>query len=190
MRFSGLGGILLPVVRKRRLIIGFALLGLAITGTIYAANAFIPHSETPSRTEIFLGVVSVVLCPPGLLTVPLFDIESDTVPGAILWLIVGLLNSALYAAIGALNEIAVILVHFLLWRRVYSQNVRELKLSVLAVPELETDQFYQTWPMLLGSSLPSACNEGTLSVLNHLLMRHCVSRAVPLENRPHPRNLA
>jgi len=89
-------------VQKRRLIIGFALLGLAITAAIYAVMSFIPYSETPSRTEIFLGAVSLILCPPGLLTVPLFDIEPYTIPGAVLWLIVGLMNSALYAAIGAL----------------------------------------------------------------------------------------
>lgn len=89
-------------MRERRLIVGFSLLGLAITALIYGAILFLPFSETPSRREIFLGFVSVILCPPGLLTVPLFDADPRTTSGAALWLVIGLLNSALYAAIGAL----------------------------------------------------------------------------------------
>jgi len=89
-------------VQKRRFIIGFALLGLAITASIYAANLLTPYSEVPSRAEIFLGIVSVVLCPPSLLTVPLFDADVHTASGAALWLVIGLLNSTLYAAVGAL----------------------------------------------------------------------------------------
>jgi hypothetical protein len=90
------------VVRKRRLMICLALLGLTITAVIYTIMSFIPYSETPSRTEIFLGGVSLILCQPSFLTIPLFDINAYTAPGAILWLLIGLMNSALYAAIGAL----------------------------------------------------------------------------------------
>ena len=90
------------IAQKRRFVIGLALLGLAIAALIYGAMSLISYSQTPSRTEIFLGVVSIVLCPPSLLTGPLIDVEPNTGQGAFLWLIVGLLNSALYAAIGAL----------------------------------------------------------------------------------------
>jgi hypothetical protein len=89
------------VVKRRRLIISLAFLGLAITALIYAAMSLMPYSETPSRTEIFLGVVSVVLCPPSLLTVPLFDIDPYTAQGAILWLLIGLMNAGWYAVVGA-----------------------------------------------------------------------------------------
>ena len=89
-------------MRTRRLIIGLALLGLAIAAAIYSAMSFIPYSEIPSRTEILLGGVSLVLCSPSLLTIPLFDTGAYTAPGAILWLLIGLMNSALYAMIGVL----------------------------------------------------------------------------------------
>jgi hypothetical protein len=89
-------------MRKRgRLITGFAALGFAIAAIIYASIAFTPVSDPPSRTEIFLGVISVVLCPSSLLSIPLFDIEPYTIPGVIVWFTIGLINSALYAAIGA-----------------------------------------------------------------------------------------
>ena len=91
-----------PFVRERRLIVGLSLLGLAITASIYGATLFLPFSETPSRAELFVGGVSIVLCPPSLLTIPLFDADPHTTGGAALWLVIGLLNSALYAAIGAL----------------------------------------------------------------------------------------
>ena len=41
------------------------------------------------------------LRPPSLLSIPLFDIEPYPVGGAIFWLIIGLMNSALYAAVGS-----------------------------------------------------------------------------------------
>jgi hypothetical protein len=87
--------------KRRRLTIGLALFGLAITAAIYASMPFTPYSEPPSRTEIVLGLVSVILCPPGLLTVPLFDIDAYTPGGAVLWLLIGLINSGWYAVIGA-----------------------------------------------------------------------------------------
>lgn len=87
---------------KRPLLIRFGLIGFVITVGIYAAQAVLPYSEIPSRTEIVVGIVSLTLCPPGLLTVPFFDIDPLSVSGAVLWLIIGLINSALYVAIGAL----------------------------------------------------------------------------------------
>jgi hypothetical protein len=88
--------------KRRRLIIGLALFGLAITAAIYASIRFTPDAEPPSRAAIFLGVISIILCPPSVLSVPLFDIDAYTAPGAILWLLIGLVNSGLYAAIGAI----------------------------------------------------------------------------------------
>jgi len=89
------------VMRKwRRLIIGLAVLGFAMAAIVYASIAFTPVSEPPTQVEIFLGIISVILCPSALLSIPLFDIEPYTIPGAIVWLTIGLINSALYAAIG------------------------------------------------------------------------------------------
>ncbi len=78
------------------------MFALAITALIYAANCLWPYTETASWGETFIGVISTVLCPPGLLIVPFIDIEPFTISGAFLWLIVGLLNSALYATIGTI----------------------------------------------------------------------------------------
>jgi hypothetical protein len=89
------------VRKRRRLVIGVALFGLAITALLYASIPFVPNLEPPSRAEIALGVASVILCPPGLLTVPLFDIDAYTPGGAVLWLLIGLINAGWYAVIGA-----------------------------------------------------------------------------------------
>ena len=102
--FEGHGKIVV-MSRRRQFIIGLAVFGLAITAFIYASATFIPDSEPPSRTEIFLGVLSIILCPPSLLSVALFDIDAYTIPGAILWLIIGLINSGLYAAVGVVISI-------------------------------------------------------------------------------------
>jgi len=44
-----------------------------------------------------LGTVFIVLCPPSLLTIPMWEIDMDSKAGTIIWAVIALLNSALYA---------------------------------------------------------------------------------------------
>jgi len=70
-----------------------------ITGILYVSIAFMRTSEPPTRLEIGLGVLSLVLCPPSVLYNLMFDIDLYSVPGASIWLAIGLINCGLYAAV-------------------------------------------------------------------------------------------
>jgi hypothetical protein len=82
-----------------RTICRFSLLGLAI-----AAIFFVYFETDPppgSSMALWTGVAALFLCPGGLLFVTAIDIEPQTFPFAIEWLVIGLINAALYAVIGA-----------------------------------------------------------------------------------------
>ena len=83
--------------KRRKLTIGLALCGLIIAGTFFA------YSETDppqSRMALLAGVAALVLCPGSLLFVTWIDIEAQTTASAVMWLIIGLINFALYGGIG------------------------------------------------------------------------------------------
>jgi hypothetical protein len=84
-------------------IVRFAGIGLAVTAIIYATLALVPYSENPPRAMMMLSVVSVVLCPPSLMSVsPLTIYEPPFWVGSlVLWPIIGHINAGLYKAIGA-----------------------------------------------------------------------------------------
>jgi hypothetical protein len=88
--------------RVTKLKFSLAILGFAVTAVIYIAGSLVHAPENPTRVEAVLGVISLILCPPGLLAVPLFDIDPYTRPGVVLWLIIASMNSGLYAAAGVL----------------------------------------------------------------------------------------
>lgn len=44
----------------------------------------------------------VILCPPSLLSIPLIDVEVGTNGFYIVWIVIGMLNAALYAGIRVL----------------------------------------------------------------------------------------
>jgi len=50
---------------------------------------------------IWIGVATIILCLGSLLFVTNFDIEPQTTGFAIMWLIIGLINFAVYAVLGA-----------------------------------------------------------------------------------------
>ena len=88
--------------KRRRLTIALASIGFAVTAVIYASIGFTRTTGSSSERSVVLGVIAVVLCPPGLLSIPLFDIEPYSPPGAALWLIIALMNSGLYGGVGTL----------------------------------------------------------------------------------------
>jgi hypothetical protein len=83
-------------------IVGFALLGLAIAGACYAYGALHDYAKPMTGREAALVLVSVILCPPQLLFAACLDCEVIGWGGLIMYSIVGVLNAALYSAIGAL----------------------------------------------------------------------------------------
>ena len=87
------------MTRDWRTIFRFALLGLAIASVSFGISEADP---TPgSSVAIWIGVATIILCLGSFLFVTNFDIEPQTTGFAIMWLIIGLINFAVYAVIGA-----------------------------------------------------------------------------------------
>ena len=71
-----------------KLITGFAIFGLAVTAPIaYMASSAI--------------LDFVVFCPPILLSIPFSEVMKDKSGAYVIWPLIGLLDSGLYAAVGA-----------------------------------------------------------------------------------------
>jgi hypothetical protein len=89
------------VARKRQqLTMGLTVLGLAI------AAAFFGYFETDpgpgSPTASWAAGLAFILCPGSLLFVTWIDIEPQTTAFAVMWLVIALMNCALYRVIGVL----------------------------------------------------------------------------------------
>jgi hypothetical protein len=89
--------------KQTRVRLVFAGLGLAVTGIIVAYQFFIDYSSP--HFLIWPWILAFIFCPPSLLSIPLsiafFDAAETGEPGFyVIWMLVGLLNSALYAGIG------------------------------------------------------------------------------------------
>lgn len=82
-------------------IVAFALLGLAIAAVSYAHAAFFDYTKPMNVFDFARIFVSVILCPPQLLFAACIDCEVIGWDGFIMYSIIGGLNAALYAAIGA-----------------------------------------------------------------------------------------
>jgi hypothetical protein len=84
---------------KRRMLMFFlALLGFAIAAVIWAYAELTDSS--PPHVNVPLWAGFALLCPAALLSVPLIDVEPGTTDFLITWLIIGVVNSALYAVVG------------------------------------------------------------------------------------------
>jgi hypothetical protein len=68
--------------KRVRFIIALAVVGFVFTGILYVSIAITRTSEPPTRLEIGLGVLSLVLCPPSVLYTLMFDIDLYSIPGA------------------------------------------------------------------------------------------------------------
>jgi len=85
--------------RDWRIILRFAVIGLAIAAVSFGISETDP---TPgSSAAIAIGVATIIFCPGSLLFVTAFDIEPRTTGFTIMWLIIGLINFGVYAAVGA-----------------------------------------------------------------------------------------
>jgi hypothetical protein len=82
-----------------RTILRFAVLGLAVAAVFFGVSEMDPAPG--SSVALVLGAATLLLCPGSLLFVTAIDIEPQTAGFALMWLIVGLINCAVYAVIGA-----------------------------------------------------------------------------------------
>ena len=77
-----------------RFIIGFALIGLAVA-TLFLCLNFLGEFDAGLYTAF------AVFCPPSLLCFPLSDVMKAKGGFYTIWSLIGLLNSGLYAVVGA-----------------------------------------------------------------------------------------
>jgi len=88
--------------RPWKIIVGFALLGLAIAGVCYAYAATYDYTKPMNGRDVTAILVSLIFCPPQLLFAWCIDCEVIGRDGLIQYAIIGFFNAALYAAIGAI----------------------------------------------------------------------------------------
>jgi hypothetical protein len=81
--------------KQWRLIVRCALAGLAVAILVFAYLSF--NGEFNST----LYSACAILCPPSLLCIPFSDAMKSKAGMVAVWLIIGLANTGLYAAIGA-----------------------------------------------------------------------------------------
>jgi hypothetical protein len=88
--------------KSRKIVFGFVLLGLAVTGVCYAFAASHDYSKPWTGLDSAPTLLSVIVCPPQLIFAFCIDCEVFGWNGFVQYAIIGLLNTALYAAVGAL----------------------------------------------------------------------------------------
>ena len=89
--------------KRWKTIVGFAVLGFAITAGFYVLGVYRDYAKPFGPVDDAVAVANIVLCPPALLFAWCIDCEYGTAAGLqVNLVIVGLLNAALYAAIGLL----------------------------------------------------------------------------------------
>jgi len=83
-----------------KIVHGLGLCGLVIAAALGIYYTFSTVPRSLSTSEVALGLVSFILCPPSLLLVPCIDCEGiQQLP---FWAIIAVMNYGLYAAIGVL----------------------------------------------------------------------------------------
>jgi hypothetical protein len=83
-------------------VLGFASLGLASAGACYLYAASYDYTKPMRGLDFTLVAISWILCPPQLLFAYCIDCEVIGWGGFIMYSIIGVLNTALYALIGFL----------------------------------------------------------------------------------------
>ncbi|HXQ25102.1 MAG TPA: hypothetical protein VN822_01730 [Candidatus Acidoferrales bacterium] len=84
-----------------QVISGFAVLGLLIAAATYGWSAVHDYTKPMSSVDLLVGIASFILCPPSLLFATCVDCEVIGWGGFYIFATIGMLNAALYAAIGA-----------------------------------------------------------------------------------------
>ena len=86
--------------KDRRTVFRFAAVGLCIPAVwvVYQMLA-IPSPWSPQSS--LLSVIFLILCPPCILTFPLIDAQIGDRGSYVLWIVVAILNAALYWGLGS-----------------------------------------------------------------------------------------
>jgi hypothetical protein len=84
--------------KRRKFAISLALVGLLIAAVFFAYFETDPRPGSPAA--LVAGGLALVLCPGSLLFVTWIDIEPQTSAFGVMWLVIGLINLALYGGIG------------------------------------------------------------------------------------------
>jgi hypothetical protein len=91
-------------MRKSANLIGWlGLCGFLIGAALYVYSSLFNYTKPLTTFDVFFGVLAIVLCPPTLLFVLCIDCEIGGASGVIMFLLIGLMNAALYSAIGSLT---------------------------------------------------------------------------------------
>jgi len=86
--------------KPERIVSWFGLSGFLIGMGLYVYSSLFNYSKPLTDLDMFVGIVTFMLCPPTLLFVLCIDCEVGGVDGAITFLLISLMNAALYSAIG------------------------------------------------------------------------------------------
>lgn len=84
--------------QRKKLAVSLALMGLLIAATFFGYFETDPRPGSP--VAVFAGGLALVLCPGSLLFATWVDIEPQTSAFAVVWLVIGLTNFALYGGVG------------------------------------------------------------------------------------------
>jgi hypothetical protein len=87
---------------SRKIVFGFAVLGLAVAGICYAFSSLHDYSRPMTGFESTLILLSIVVCPPQLILAFCMGCEVIGWSGLFQYAVVGFFNTALYAGVGAL----------------------------------------------------------------------------------------
>jgi glycerol uptake facilitator-like aquaporin len=79
----------------------FAMLGFSITA-LFVAYQLVTDSVANAPRDSAMMIFFAVLCPPSLLLAPTIDPEIGSRSFYFLWIVIGMLNAALYGTIAAL----------------------------------------------------------------------------------------
>ena len=84
-------------------IASFALYGFLIAATIYGYYSYFYDFTKPTNAlDVMAGIVTLILCPPSLLSLACIDCEVGTGAGLVWFSLIAVLNGGLYAGIGAI----------------------------------------------------------------------------------------
>jgi hypothetical protein len=86
--------------RSWKIILGFALVGLAMAGLSYADAALRDYSKPMNGLDFAMMAASVIFCPAQLIFAACIDCEVVGRDGFIMYSIIGVLNMAMYALLG------------------------------------------------------------------------------------------
>lgn len=85
--------------KRRRLTMALAAMGFAIAAVIWAYSE-LTDSSPPKPFNSHLWTAFMIFCPSSILSIPMIDVEPGSSDFAIMWLVIGLVNSGLYAVVG------------------------------------------------------------------------------------------